>query len=114
MTLQMINVLFYHETEQSSEYGRYAPRRVPCVWVVVTNGQTQASVGFEPAIWRNHINAGRFERKIPGEHQPAQIVTSSIRGVIRSVNNIVPTLLTNNSYFLLFKFILNKCSSLKL
>jgi len=93
----MITVLFYHETKQSSEYGRYAPRRVPCVWVVVTNGQTQTSVGFEPAIWRNHINAGRFEWKVPGKYQPAQIVTASIRRVVRSINNIIPTLLKQTS-----------------
>lgn len=58
----------HHKTEESSKYGRYAPSRIPCIWMVITNRQTQASVGFKSTIGRHHVNAGGFKWKIPGKH----------------------------------------------
>ncbi|KAE9542990.1 hypothetical protein AGLY_002901, partial [Aphis glycines] len=58
----------YHKAKQSSEYSRYAPCRVPCVWMVITYRQTQTSVCFEPAIRSDHVNAGWLKWKISWEN----------------------------------------------
>jgi len=44
--------------------------------VEVTDGQTEARVGLEPAVGRDHDDAGRSEGEIPGENQFAMVITT--------------------------------------
>lgn len=58
--------------------------------MVIADGQTKTGVGFEPAVGSDHVYAGRLEREVSGEHQPAQIIATGVRRIVRAAHHVVP------------------------
>ena len=81
-----------HEAEQAGEDGGHAPAGVPRVWVEVADRQTKPRVGLEPAVRRDHVDAGRPEGVLGREAQHAMVQTARVRSALRTANDIVPEL----------------------
>ena len=79
-----------HEAEQAGEDGGHAPAGVPRVRVEVADGQTQPRVGLEPAVRRDHVDAGRPEGVLGREAQHAMVQTARVRSALRTAHDVVP------------------------
>ena len=56
------------QDEKSCEDGADGPGGVPCVRMVVRDGQTEPGVCLEPSIGAGHVDGRGFERKLRGEN----------------------------------------------
>lgn len=80
----------YHETEQSCEYGRHTPRRVPRVGVEIGYAETELLVGAKPSIGGYHVDRGGLEREFAGEDELTVVETPFVGRVFGPAHYIVP------------------------